>query len=73
MCEKGRGVACDRNFWSLVTAGTVTVSLFVAGAIFGHGLWPQFLIACDRRNCYSVTFSGRRNICPLAPVSLLRG
>ena len=29
-------VACDRNFWSLVTAGTVAVSLFVAGAIFGH-------------------------------------
>ena len=32
----GRGVACDRKFWSLVTAGTATVSLFVAGAIFGH-------------------------------------
>ena len=29
-------VACDRNFWSLVTAWTVTVSLFAAGAIFGH-------------------------------------
>ena len=29
-------VACDRNFWSLVTASTVTVSLFVAGAMFGH-------------------------------------
>ena len=34
--QEGRGVACDRKFWSLVTAGTVTVSLFVAGAIFGH-------------------------------------
>ena len=34
--RSGRGVACDRKFWSLVTAGTVTVSLFVAGAIFGH-------------------------------------
>ena len=29
-------VACDRNFWSLVTAWTVTVSLFAAGTIFGH-------------------------------------
>ena len=26
----------SHNFWSLVTASTVTVSLFVAGAIFGH-------------------------------------
>ena len=25
-------------------------------------LWPQVLVACDRRNCYSVTFRGRRNI-----------
>ena len=30
-------------------------------AIFGR-LWPQFLVACDRMNCYGVTFRGRRNI-----------
>ena len=30
-------------------------------ASFGR-LWPQVLVACDRRNCYSVTFRGRRNI-----------
>ena len=30
-------------------------------AIFGR-LWPQFVVACDRINCYGVTFRGRRNI-----------
>ena len=33
LCENGRGVACDRNFWSLVTA------------FFGR-LWPHELLRC---------------------------
>ena len=28
----------------------------------GGRLWPQFLVACDRINCYGVTFRGRRSI-----------
>ena len=44
----------NEDVYIILTGGGSLVT-----ASFGR-LWPQFLVACDRMNCYDVTFLGRR-------------
>ena len=55
-------VACDHNFWSLVTAWTVMVSLFLAGG----NIWSCWGVTSGGKRiiwwCWRVNFCGRRSI-----------
>ena len=55
-------VACDRNFWSLVTAWTVTMSLFLAGG----NIWSCWCVTSRGKRiiwwCWRVNFCGRRSV-----------